>query len=197
MTSIFLEQLEKQAKEYDSKDVLRESIITNARKVQKESKQAIYALHRNSTSTYKEKITLATTHVQQALQSIQNNDWRINDVGAFKASLEEFLEAKGLYHVITFNTLPTIDNLEAREFGTQIYLQAMADVSGELVRHATIAATNKEYDTVMMCRSLISEVYEGFLQFDFRGGELRKKSDSVRHNLNKIELIVYDVSIRK
>ncbi|MBT3465387.1 hypothetical protein HN451_10430, partial [archaeon] len=47
----------------------------------------------------------------------------------------------------------------------------------------------KIYEAVVM-------IYDGFLNFSLRNGELRKKYDSIKWNLKKIEEILYDLKIR-
>jgi len=55
---------------------------------------------------------------------------------------------------------------------------------------------NEEYDEIKFIKEFVSDIYNEFLKFEFRNGELRKKSDSIKWNLKKIEEIIYDIKIR-
>ena len=73
----------------------------------------------------------------------------------------------------------------------------MCDFTGELVRMTTNLVLKKKFKEAQKVRDLVDEIYGEFLKFDLRGGELRKKSDSIKHNLRRIEDILYDVSKRR
>jgi hypothetical protein len=42
-------------------------------------------------------------------------------------------------------------------------------------------------------REAVEEIYGEFLNFDLRNGELRKKSDQIKWNMQKLEDLVYDL----
>jgi len=73
----------------------------------------------------------------------------------------------------------------------------LCDLAGELVRKAVKDSIKKNFDSVLEIRDFVEELYGEFLKFNLRNGELRKKSDSIRWNLNKLEELALDVSKRK
>ena len=77
------------------------------------------------------------------------------------------------------------------------YLLGLCDLAGELVRKAVKDSIKKNFDSVLEIRDFVEELYGEFLKFNLRNGELRKKSDSIRWNLNKLEELALDVSKRK
>ncbi len=181
------------ATEYAAQDQAREQCILHARQLIKAAKQAIYALHRDDEEGYKarcDEATKAFEHVQEASDSPL-------EIGAVRAALEEFVEAKAYAFILATNQLPTKKDIAIPQLSTEIYLQGLSDCSGELVRRAVQAATNKDSEKVIALKNLVEEMQGAFLLFDFRGGELRKKSDMLRHNLSKIQTIVYEVSLRQ
>ena len=59
----------------------------------------------------------------------------------------------------------------------------------DLINHGV----EKKFDEVKKIYDVVSEIFGEFLKFDFRNGELRKKSDSIKYNMKKIEEIMYDI----
>ena len=189
MTSDFMQAMEAHAENYAQQDKERESIITQSRNILKNAKQAIYALHRGDQQQWKDKTAAAKKQVDH-MQTLAQAD----QVGAFRAALEEYVEALAFAYILREQQLPTKASLGLEDISTETFLQGLSDCSGELVRKATAAATAGDDSFVLQCMQLVQELQEGFLLFDFRGGELRKKSDSLRHNLAKLEKLNYEVS---
>jgi hypothetical protein len=46
----------------------------------------------------------------------------------------------------------------------------------------------------MKVKGVVEEIYGEFLQLNLRGGELRKKSDQIKWNLQKLEDMAYNIS---
>ncbi|MBN2367807.1 hypothetical protein JXC34_02220 [Candidatus Woesearchaeota archaeon] len=46
-------------------------------------------------------------------------------------------------------------------------------------------------------KKFVETIYNEFLEFELRNGELRKKSDSIKYNLKKIEEILYELKLRE
>jgi predicted translin family RNA/ssDNA-binding protein len=76
------------------------------------------------------------------------------------------------------------------------YLLGLCDLTGELVRYAVRKGTAKDKRAVQNARDMVDGINGELLQFDLRNGELRKKYDSVKYNLQKIETVLYDLSLR-
>ena len=56
-------------------------------------------------------------------------------------------------------------------------------------------AIKKDFNSVLKIRLLVEEIYGEFLKFDLRNGELRKKSDAIKWNLNKLEDLVLSLNL--
>ena len=69
----------------------------------------------------------------------------------------------------------------------------LCDLAGELARKAVTVA-NKDPKIVKRIKDIIEEIFGEFLKLNLRNGELRKKSDSLKWNLNKVEEILYDIN---
>ncbi|MFO7711234.1 MAG: hypothetical protein R6V53_05710, partial [Candidatus Woesearchaeota archaeon] len=79
---------------------------------------------------------------------------------------------------------------------TESYLLGLCDLTGELMRKAVNEVINKNPDMVYKIKDLITELYSEILKFDLRNSELRKKSDSIKWNLSKVEDIIYNLEMR-
>jgi len=182
-------------KQYSADDILREKIISKSREIIKLSKQSIFAFHRGDLSLAENNLEKTNKLILETFSLVEESSLR--EVGSFRASLEEFIEAISFGFFLKNNKIPTISDLELSfSIPYETYLSGLCDLSGELVRHAVDAATNNNTDLVDFIRLSVDELYGLFLKFSFRGGDLRKKFDSLRHNLSKLNDIMYDVHLR-
>jgi predicted translin family RNA/ssDNA-binding protein len=72
----------------------------------------------------------------------------------------------------------------------------LCDLSGELVRVAVNEIIAENYNSVTKIRKFTAEMYEYMLGFDFRNTLLRKKFDSIKYNLEKMEDLILDLKVR-
>lgn len=75
----------------------------------------------------------------------------------------------------------TAAEIKAGEFdlSAEEYLGAVMDCTGEMGRLAVRLATSRDIAGVSQIRDAIEQLQEELMQFDFRNGSLRKKSDSI------------------
>ena len=178
-------------KELESFDASRDTIIRECRDITKLSKQAIYSLHRDDMKTAKQQLVDAEKVIAKLLVQIKK-DQNLRTAG-FSASLEEYTEAKAFLRFIEKGDLITKKELKVVE--TEEYLLGLCDFTGELMRHAVLRATKRDKKSVQNARDMIDAIYGQFVQFDFRNGELRKKYDSIKYNLQKVENVLYDMML--
>jgi len=172
--------------ELDKKENIREQLIINSRPILKNSKQAIYALHRDS---FKESERLLSEAKKQISQFRKLD----TDNSSFGAALQEYAEAALYLNYVKNKKLASPQEIE---LDVENYLLGLCDLTGELSRRAVFCVVAEKYDEVKEIAEFVSEIYKEFLKFELRNGELRKKSDSIKWNLKKIEEILYDLKIR-
>ncbi len=196
MTNKNLEKhFDKLIKKYTENDKFRETIIAKSREIIKLSKLSIYSFHRDDFSKGKELLSSAKKLIIETNKIINSSNLR--EVGSFRASLEEFIEGSALEFFLQHKTIPSLENLNLSfPIHDETYLLGLCDFSGELVRRAVSCATNNNPAEVELIKNTLEELYGLFLKFNFRSGELRKKFDSLRHNLSKVNNIVYDIKLR-
>jgi len=175
---------EKLAK-YDSD---REKLIKKARDVLKLSKQLIYTVHRKD---MKEAARLLSEVKKEkgSLDKIASSGKRLIYEGSYSDACQEYVEALCYYGFVKNGWLPLFASLKVSE---EDYLMGLCDLTGELGRKAvTIAHKNPE--EVERIKDVVEEIFGEFIKFDLRNGNLRKKSDSIKWNLKKLEEVVYDI----
>jgi len=179
-------------KDYQVYTKNRYLIISQANIALHKSKQAIFSLHRDQVFEA-EKLLI---QVEKILKKIGTSLKKAPDLkynGAYKAALEEFLEAKLFYQVLKFGRIQPIKNLD---INFDDYLAASCDLTGELVRKIILFVTKKEPEKAKQFKEFIAIIIEELIQFDLTG-YLRHKFDEAKRNLKKAEEILYDLEIRK
>lgn len=174
-------------KELDSSDKEREKVISKSRDIIKFSKQIIYSLHRNEFSK-------AGSMIKDIIKMVNSLPKDSFDPGIASVARQEYVEAICFYYFVKEKKIPTRKQISV---DTDSYLLGLCDLSGELVRNAVNSAITKDFDKVKVIKDLVDEIYGEFLKFDLRNGELRKKSDSIKWNLNKLQELLYNISINR
>ncbi|KAK9916248.1 hypothetical protein WJX75_000477 [Coccomyxa subellipsoidea] len=178
-------------KDMENFDAQRESIIKRSRDIQKLAKQAIFAAHRsNMEKSYKQ-----TAEAEQIANELIPLISQLPDLrhGSFSNAMEEYAEAKifqaFLKHrrVIPSKELPIVERDE--------YLGGVLDFTGELNRYAIAKATIRDIEEVKRCRGIAEALMGEFLQFDLRNGSIRKKYDSLKYTVKKLENTLYELSL--
>ncbi len=179
-------------KELDEFDAKREAVIKKSRDILKSSKHAIYCIHRNDMAKAGQLLDSAKKDIA-ALKASISRVHEIESIGAFSDAMQEYVEAVCFHGYVKAGKIP---GRKASGASTEDYLMGICDFTGELARMSVAAATKKDIKSVKRIKGMVDEIYGELMQFNFRNGELRKKYDSVKWNLKKIEDVFYDLSIR-
>ena len=78
----------------------------------------------------------------------------------------------------------------------QDYLSGVIQLSNELSRFTVNCVTNGDFTRPMRISAFLQEVLEGFRLLNLKNDNLRKKFDSIKYDMKKVEEVVYDLSIR-
>ena len=117
-----------------------------------------------------------------------NADTNINSV-----AFQEYVEAICFHEFVKRGKIPT-----SKELGVSAedYLSGICDLTGELVRKAVYDVIHRKFDEAAKIKELVHDIYGEFLKLHMRNGDLRKKSDSIKWNLKKLEEVMYDISMK-
>jgi len=184
--------LKEMREDFDTFDNHREDVIKRSRDVLKLSKQIIYAVHRDE---LKEASTLVKKIIseKQKIEEVVKKHVDLEAIGAYRVAMSEYVEALLYYHFINEKIIPT---RKALKVSTDHYLYGLIDLTGELGRKAVQLAGKGEYDSVVFIRDTVSEIYGELLKFDFRDSDIRRKFDSVKYDLKKLEDLVLELKLK-
>ena len=169
-------------------DTIREDVIQTSREVINLSKQIIYAAQRNDIKDAAPLIKKIKDKIKKLRKINTDIDANINSV-----AFQEYVEAISFYEFVKNRKIPTRASLEV---SAEDYLSGLCDLTGELVRKAVYDVIHKKFDEAARIKELVHDIYGEFLKLHLRNGELRKKSDSIKWNLKKLEEVMYDISIK-
>jgi len=184
----FIEQLKK---EFDTHAGQTRQIISLANVVLHDAKKAIFSLHRDDISgaakTLKE--------VEEILKNLEKKFSfnRLMEEGSYKAAVEEYVEAKMFWLVLTGKK---IDKIKEIEIDYEGYLGGLCDLIGELVRLCIKLATAGKVQEVKKIHQIADDIMAELVEYDMRS-YLRTKYDQAKGHLRKIEQINYEINLRK
>ena len=182
--------LERIKKDMDAFEQQREKVIRTSREVVKLSKTVIYAMHRNDLKAASKAVAEMKARFR-ALQTTAKHPKLVSS-GSYKVAVQEFVEALSFYELMKNRKLPTNTALK---LDPEFYLMGLTDLTGELVRKAINSAIKEDYTTAIRIKDLVSSLYDELLLFDFAGGELRKKFDSIKYDLKKLDDLVLNLKL--
>ncbi|MBI5076966.1 hypothetical protein HZB94_01105 [Candidatus Falkowbacteria bacterium] len=173
-------------------DVARRKIIGASSDAQHLSKQVIFALQRDNVKEAREKLTAARELLVE-LDKKYGQNGKLRNEGAWKAGIEEFVEAKLFFDFCDGKKIGGV-----KEFYVELdeYLGGLSDLTGELVRLMIILATQKKFDEVKKAGQAVDEVIHALMQNNLTG-YLRTKFDQAKNSLRKAEEILYEISMKK
>ncbi len=180
-----LEEMEKYLKEEDSQ---REELIAKSRIILKNSKATIYSIHRHELDKAKELLDEARKVIKNVKPIVEKHPHLKHTLDN---ALEEYCEAECFYVFVKEKRVPTFKDLEVDPI---VYLGGLSDLTGELGRRSVLQAIAKNKKEVQEIREVVDEIYGAFTRFDLRNGDLRKKADSIKWNLQKVEELLHDLT---
>ncbi|RXW22867.1 hypothetical protein EST38_g2988 [Candolleomyces aberdarensis] len=77
------------------------------------------------------------------------------------------------------------------------YLHGLISVVNELSRLAVNSVTLGNFDEPIKISMFVKDLFVGFSMLNLKNDTLRRRFDSLKYDMKKIEEVVYDVSLRK
>ncbi len=169
----------------------RRDVIKVAGDAQHLAKKAIFALQRDENKAGEEGLGKASEMLRGLVKKYQS-EAGIFEVGAFKAALEEYIEARLFRDFVNGKSLDQIDELPV---DSDAFVSGLCDVPGEIVRYAIKSAIERKFDEVKRCYDEAEKIIDELVDMDLTGYH-RQKFDQAKQALNKLQQIVYEVSLK-
>lgn len=177
--------------EIEKQDSGRAKIIRETNSLVREAKHAIFKLHRGEVKEAEH----ALAGVGRELKTLVTHAEKagLRGEATLGAAIEEFLEAAYFLRVMQKKSLSVAAGFKTR---AEEELSALSDLTGELVRAATLEVTRGSLASIKQYRDATEELFGVLLSMNLRG-TLRQKRDDARRNLKRLEEILYDVSLKQ
>lgn len=156
------------------------------------AKRAIFAFHREDSSEAGKLLKEAGELLKAAAAESKAHP-ELRGQGPYHAALEEYAEALLLENYLLKGDWK---NAEALKLDPDIYLGALSDATGELVRYAVRQATKGNIKAVEKAREVVESTVGFILELDLTG-DLRQKGDQAKRNLRTLEEMVYQIGLAK
>ncbi|KDQ25776.1 hypothetical protein PLEOSDRAFT_1044661 [Pleurotus ostreatus PC15] len=136
----------------------------------------------------------------------QDQFWRWKDMwsnslrtAVFAATLLQYLTDGTLMPLSTVSSNLGIQEEWAGRFvlPAEDYLHGLISLVNELSRLAVNAVTLGNFQEPIKISLFVKEIFAGFAQLNLKNDTLRRRYDSLKYDIKKIEEVVYDVSLRK
>lgn len=183
--------IQKLKQDHEKNNSERRQIISLANVVLHDSKRMIFSLHRGDIG----KAEKSLGEIEGLLFKLGKKFGfrRLSEEGSYKAAVEEYVEAKAFYLVITGQPIAKFKNVR---IGFDSYLGGICDLTGELVRRAINEASQGNLAEVTRIKKAINDIMAELVEFNLTG-YLRTKYDQAKNSLRKIEQMDYELKIRK
>lgn len=184
----YVEKLKKNLHEYA---LIRRDVIKNSDDALHHAKRVVFDLHRGDVKEAIEKLKLVESIMKDLVKRHKKNP-EIQDEGVYAAALEEYVEASLFFQFLKNGEMGEVKGLD---IPGEIYLAGLCDVPGELFRYAIRAATNHDIATVKRCSLAAEEIIGELMEFNLTK-YLRNKFDQAKQAAHKLEVVVYEVTLR-
>ncbi|KAH9950534.1 Translin [Amylocystis lapponica] len=135
-----------------------------------------------------------------------NQFWRWKDMwcnslrsAVYAATLMEYLKSGTLLTLPTVNEVLGIKDEWKDRFTltAEDYLHGLITLVNELSRLAVNAVTLGDFEAPIKISVFVKDLFAGFAMLNLKNDLLRRRYDSLKYDIKKIEEVVYDVSLRK
>ncbi len=185
----YVEKLKKDLHEYA---LIRRDVIKTADDALHHAKRAIFDLHRGDLKESDQKLRLIEKMIKDLNKKYKKNP-EIRQEGAYMAALEEYVEASLMYQFVIKGDIGEVKGLP---ISGESYLAGLCDVPGELFRYAIRAATMHDLAMVRKCADTANEIIGELMEFNLTK-YLRNKFDQAKQAAHKLEMVVYEVTLRE
>lgn len=169
----------------------RRNIIKLAGDALHTAKRVIFALQRDNVVEAQEKLAAVEKMLAEINAKYKKTAGLLSE-GAYEAALEEYVEARLFFSFVTKRKITFVAKIKITD---NLFLAGLCDVPGELYRYALRSATKRDFKTVAECADAAEEIIGSLIEFNLTS-YLRTKFDQAKQAGQKLEQVVYEVSLR-
>lgn len=181
------------SKDYEAYERAYRALIETSNRAQNQAKRAIFAFHRGEAKAGAA-LLKGAAEMLVGLETGFRSMPMLRYEGAYRAAIEEFVEATLLAQFLRKAALGAVPEIKALDAET--YLGGLSDLTGELVRYAIDRATHGDAKEVQRAHEALAEVMQFLISLDLTG-YLRTKFDQAKQSERKMEQIMYDLSLKR
>ncbi|QRV77470.1 Translin [Ceratobasidium sp. AG-Ba] len=209
------EDLQKLSRDFEAESELRDTIRKEVLELDRKSRSASGIMNKiHSTKDVKPLVEKSSVIVESCSEELAklasvlppNQFWRWKDMWTrsltsilFVAALNEYLSTERLI------TLPECERIlqvqpewkSKLQIAPEDYLHAIIALVNELSRLAVNSVTLGDFDAPVRISVFVRDLFSGFSLLNLKNDSLRRRFDSLKYDMKKIEEVVYDVSLRK
>lgn len=179
-------------KEMEDYHEAKDRILDLAREVISLTKRVIYSQQRGEGKAAQELLKkMQGLYGELCAAARQRPDMLGNSM--FCTAGQELVEASAYVAIEQAKPVP-----RAADLGVDAltYLLGVADLSGELVRSAVLSSIGGDAKRVSDLRGILQALYGELIRIDNREKGLRRKIDKVGYDLEKVENLMLDLSLK-
>ena len=169
----------------------RREVIKIAGDAQFLSKKTIFSLQGGALTEAKNSLNEAKKILINLSKKFKNTS-DLFDEGSFKAAMEEYVEANLFLSFVENKTLGIVKDFN---IDSDLYISGLCDVPGEILRFAIKSATERNIKEVRRCYAVAEEIINELVDMNLTGYN-RQKFDQAKQSLNRLQQIVYEVSLK-
>ncbi|KAJ3716911.1 translin [Lentinula raphanica] len=194
------ERIREQVNEFDKKTRTVVGILSKIHSTHSESMPSLIETAQPVIHSFSETITTLASIIPP------NQFWRWKDMwcnslrtAVFAAVLSEYL-TKGI--LLSLESTSAILGMQEEwhdrvHLAVEDYLHGLITMVNELSRLAVNAVILGDFEEPLKISAFVKEVFLGFSMLNLKNDTLRRRFDSLKYDMKKIEEVVYDVSLRK
>lgn len=172
--------------------IKRREIISLSGDALHHAKRAIFSMQRDNMGEAVAKLKEAEAIFKKLNTKYKKDNKALNE-GSYKAAVEEYVEAHLFHQFLTTNK---IEEIKTFAIDPDVFLAGLCDVPGELYRYAIKSATERNNEMVNKCSKMASDIIGELIEFNLTS-YLRTKFDQAKQANQKIEKVVYEVSLKE
>lgn len=189
----------------DYRDEMREKLIKKCRDGQKAAKQAVFALHRGDRKRAETLLEQCEGCIRELTPTIEQEPPLRS--GSFANVLEEYVEAKlfatwlespsssGTSEGSTSGQILVPADFTVIALQSDEYLGGLCDLTGEIGRYAVQRGTQRDIACVRLCLHSNQRILSAIQAMPVFPSEIGKKIGPLRRSIEKLERILYELSL--